>query len=59
MRALTRREVIEYEVSASFWASYIGFPLGQWLAGKWFAFKVSRKLTRYNAVKAAAERAGL
>lgn len=46
---LTRHEILNYEVKASWWAGFL--PLGRpWLAtivGAYFAWKARRKWTRY------------
>lgn len=41
------RLIIRYEIAASWWASWVGWGWGQSLTGKYFAWKVRRKLGRY------------
>jgi hypothetical protein len=45
-----RKQFLDYEISASVWASLIWFDWGQALAAKWFAWKTSRKYNRYLSV---------
>lgn len=40
-------DAIDYEIKASWWASWIGWEWGQTLAGKYFAWKVQCKYARY------------
>lgn len=46
---------LDYEVAASWWASWISNPRLQALAARWFALKVNRKMRRYLASKAIQE----
>jgi len=46
---------LDYEISSSWWASWIGWNWGQELAGKYFAWKVKRKYARYKQRKAVEE----
>lgn len=41
------RDILNYEVRSSWWASWIGWSWGQDLASKYFAWNVRRKHRRY------------
>lgn len=41
--------ILKYEISSSWWASWIGWDWGQRLAGEYFKRKVRRKFARYIA----------
>ncbi len=43
--------LLDYEIRASWWAMLIGFSFGYELAGKYFAWKTSRKYARYKQSK--------
>ena len=45
--AITRKQALDYELSASWWADLIGFGWAQSLAATYFAWKVNRKFARY------------
>ena len=40
-------EILMYEISSSPWAKLISIPILQYLAGKYYAWKVKRKYVRY------------
>ena len=42
---------MDYEVSSSWWASFMFWKWGQDLAGSYYAWKVRRKYGRYIKVK--------
>ena len=44
---ITQREILLYEISASWWAGFIGATWGRELGAKYFAWKVRRKYARY------------
>jgi hypothetical protein len=44
---LTIHQIMDYELRASWWASWIGWGWLQNLASFWFAWKVRRKFSRY------------
>ncbi|MBX0290969.1 hypothetical protein K3G63_10995 [Hymenobacter sp. HSC-4F20] len=53
---MTKRDILKYEVHASWWAPLISNNFLQRLAGKYFAWKVNRKWDAYNkSLKVSAE----
>jgi hypothetical protein len=42
---------VEYEVRASWWASWISWDWGQYLVAKYFAWKIKKKYERYKNSK--------
>lgn len=51
LRLLTVREILDYEVRASWWAGWLSWgPLVR-LAAAWFSWKVRRKARRYRLSK--------
>ena len=51
-----RREILDYEVRASWWAEWVGITCLQTLASRYFAWKVNRKYARWEASKAMTRR---
>lgn len=49
---ITRLQALDYEVQASWWASWISNDFLQGLAGRYFAWKVNRKMGRIEAQQA-------
>ena len=47
IRPLSLDEVLDYEIRSHWLASWIGFEWGQYLIGKYFAWKLRRKYNRY------------
>jgi hypothetical protein len=43
---MTLKELVEYEIAGSGWASYISNPVLQQLAANWFVSKTKRKFKR-------------
>lgn len=50
-KELSIQDVLDYEIRSSWWASWIGWNWGQELAGKYFAWKTTKKYARYNYSK--------
>ena len=48
--------ILAYEIGSSWWAPLVSWGWGQSVAGSYFAWKVRRKLRRYDANKAMRER---
>lgn len=46
-RKLTREEILDYEVKASWWAARVNNRYLQELAGSYFAWKINRKYNHY------------
>lgn len=44
---IDKREILRYEVSASWWARYCSLPFLQGWASTYFSWKVNRKYDRY------------
>lgn len=42
-----KKVILDYEIKSSWWAGWIGNPKLQFLAAKYFAWKVNRKFNRY------------
>jgi len=53
---MTLRDALEYEIRGSWWAELIWFEWGQALSASYFAWKVRRKFSRYEASKRERER---
>jgi hypothetical protein len=53
---MTRREALDYEVRASWWAGRVGWPWLQRRASAYFARKVRRKWARYQRSVAVAQK---
>lgn len=51
-----RREILDYEIRASWWAGWVGIAWLQDLTGSYFARKVNRKYARWEASKAMSRR---
>ena len=51
-----RQMVLEYEVSASWWASFVSIGWMQDLAAAYFAMKVNRKMARWDAARCRKQR---
>jgi hypothetical protein len=47
MRQELKEQFLRYEINSSVWAPYMSGELLQGLAGRYFAWKVRRKLARY------------
>ena len=50
------RQLLDYEIRASWWAEYVGAGWLQDLAGSYFAWKVTRKHARWEASRLRAAR---
>lgn len=49
VQRMDMREILDYEIRASWWAGWVGITPLQDLAGKYFAWKVRRKYARWVA----------
>ena len=50
-RGINLKELLDYEMRGSWWASYISNPYLQSLVASYFAWKTSRKYNRYKRSK--------
>ncbi len=46
-KQISRMEILDYEIRASWWASWISIGWMKNLASKYFAWKITRKYRRY------------
>ena len=44
---MTNKDILDYEIRSSWWASWIFWGWGQSLAAKYYAWKVNLKWKRY------------
>jgi hypothetical protein len=49
LKVLTQKQVLYYEVNASWWAQWVSIPVLQEVASMYFAQMVERKYNRYIA----------